>query len=469
MGIEYSSDMQKGLLEYMIASEESFVRCRNILKSYYFERKLQPAVKYILEYADEYQAMPSTKQIKDYTEIDLDIISKDNISDQHNKWFLDEIESFCRHKEIENVVESGPDLLSKGNYEVLESRIKEAVLIGLQKDLGFDFFANPALAVETLKERNNMTSTGWQTLDKKLYGGINRSELTLFCGGPGSGKSLFLQNISINLAAQGHNVLYFTFELSEELVAVRFNAMIAGTTTRDVFQNSLSVGQKVKQQYAEKKWGKIQIKYMPSGTSANDLKAYIKEYQIQTGVTPDAIVVDYLDLMYPNNKRINPTDAFAKDKFVSEELRSLAAEFKTFAVSASQLNRSSFEEQDHGMQHVAGGISKINTADNAITIFSSDALKERGEIRLQLIKTRSSSGVGSKIELAFDQNSLRITDQDALEQDAKIQKTKIDLGDQLRRRNEQKEKIEKDDTVPKEDKPVNANNLRDLINRTSRK
>jgi hypothetical protein len=37
-------------------------------------------------------------------------------------------------------------------------------------------------------------------------------------------------------------------------------------------------------------------------------------------------------------------------------------------------------------------------------------MRERGRYQLQLLKTRSSSGVGTKVELLFDVDSLRITD-----------------------------------------------------------
>jgi hypothetical protein len=37
-------------------------------------------------------------------------------------------------------------------------------------------------------------------------------------------------------------------------------------------------------------------------------------------------------------------------------------------------------------------------------------MKERGRYQIQLMKTRSSSGVGTKVDLDFDIESLRITD-----------------------------------------------------------
>ena len=38
-------------------------------------------------------------------------------------------------------------------------------------------------------------------------------------------------------------------------------------------------------------------------------------------------------------------------------------------------------------------------------------MRERGRYQIQLMKTRSSSGVGSKVDLEFDVDSLRIRDQ----------------------------------------------------------
>jgi len=43
-------------------------------------------------------------------------------------------------------------------------------------------------------------------------------------------------------------------------------------------------------------------------------------------------------------------------------------------------------------------------------IFTSRAMRERGRYQLQLMKTRSSSGVGMKVDLEFNVETLRITD-----------------------------------------------------------
>ena len=79
-------------------------------------------------------------------------------------------------------------------------------------------------------------------------------------------------------------------------------------------------------------------------------------------------------------------------------------------MTASQLNRDAVEEIEFDHSHIAGGLSKIQTSDNVIGIFTSRAMRERGRYQIQLMKTRSSSGVGSKVDLEFNIESLRIAD-----------------------------------------------------------
>jgi replicative DNA helicase len=158
---------------------------------------------------------------------------------------------------------------------------------------------------------------------------------------------------------------------------------------------------------AGKKFGKYRVKALPAQSNVNAIRSYIKEVQIQTGIKIDFVMVDYLDLLMPVSAKVSPNDLFVKDKYVSEELRNLAKELNVLFVTASQLNRSAVEEIEFDHSHISGGISKINTADNVFGIFTSRAMRERGRYQLQLMKTRNSSGVGQKIDLGFDVDTLR--------------------------------------------------------------
>jgi len=115
-------------------------------------------------------------------------------------------------------------------------------------------------------------------------------------------------------------------------------------------------------------------------------------------------------LLMPVSAKVSPNDLFVKDKYVSEELRNLAKELNVLFVTASQLNRSAVEEIEFDHSHISGGISKINTADNVFGIFTSRAMRERGKYQIQCMKSRSSTGVGMKIDLDYNIETMRITD-----------------------------------------------------------
>ena len=410
----YDYEVQKVYLEMMMADAETFVRCQGIFDHTLFDRKLQDAAQFINEYAKKYTVLPDYETVNASCRTDLKAPSE--LKDGHLDWLMDEFESFTRHKALERAIINSADLLEKNDYGQVESMVKEAVQIGLAKDMGTNYFDDPRGRLMGLKDNNGQISTGWSTLDKKLFGGMNRGELNIFAGGSGAGKSLFLANLGVNWALEGLNVVYLTLELSEALVSMRVDSMVTGITTREIFKNIDDVEMKVKM--VGKKSGAFQVKYMPSGKTANDIRAYLKEYEIKMGRKVDVLLVDYLDLLMPTSRRIAPSDLFIKDKYVSEELRNLAMELQCVFVTAAQLNRGAVEEVEFDHSHISGGLSKIQTADNVFGIFTSRAMRERGRYQIQLMKTRSSSGVGQKVDLEFNLETLRISDLDEDEQES---------------------------------------------------
>jgi KaiC/GvpD/RAD55 family RecA-like ATPase len=401
----YDFAMQKLYLEMFLSDAETFVRCQNIFDHENFDQRLQNAAEFVNKYVDEYKVMPEVAIVNAATRSDFQTLT---LPRENYDWLMDEFENFSRHKGLERAIITSSDLLEAGDYGPVEKLIKDAIQISLNKDMGTDYFEDPRGRLEALKDGNGQISTGWPSIDKKLYGGFNRGELNIFCAGSGGGKSLFLANMGVNWAQQGLNVLYLTFELSEKLVSMRLDSMTTGIPTREIFKNIDDVELKVKMM--GKKSGSMQIKYMPSGKNCNDIRAYLKEYQVKKGVKPDVLLIDYLDLMMPLSVKVSPSDLFVKDKYVSEEIRNLAMETQCVTVTASQLNRSAVEEIEFDHSHISGGLSKIMTADNVIGIFTSRAMKERGRYQIQFMKTRSSSGVGQKVDLEFNVDTLRITD-----------------------------------------------------------
>jgi hypothetical protein len=405
---EYNIDLQRLFVEFLAQDKDLFARINGILDPEYFDRELRKGVEFIKEHAVGYSALPTREQILATTGLELQELK--DVDDRHKKWFIDEFEVFCRHKALESAILKSADLLEKGDYGPVERMVKEAVQVGLAKHMGTDYWESPAERIERVRNQRGGTSTGWAEVDKKLYGGFNRGELNIFAAPSGGGKSLFLQNLGLNWALAGLNVVYVSLELSEELCSMRLDSMLTGMNTRDVFKNADDVDLKVRMQ--GKNAGKLQIVQLPNGITINAITSYLREYEVKNDIKIDAICIDYLDLMMPAQSKVNPSDLFIKDKFVSEELRNFAVEHDILFATASQLNRAAVEEVEFDHSHIAGGLSKIQTADNVIGIFTSQAMRERGRYQIQFMKTRSSSGVGQKVDLKFDIAGLRIEDLD---------------------------------------------------------
>ena len=406
---EYTVEMQKLFLRMMITNADLYIRVMNIMNSENFDKSLRPVAELFKEHSTKFNVLPDTTQIKAITGQDIEMIP-DPLIQGHYDWFFEEFESFTKRQELERAILKSADLLEKGDFSPVEKLIKDAVQISLTKDMGTDYFADPAGRINKYFNSGGQVSTGWPQMDRILYGGFSRGELNIFAGGSGSGKSLVMMNIALNWVQIGLSGVYITLELSEELTSLRTDAMLTSMGTKEIRKDIGTTELKVKM--VAKKSGKYRVKGLPAQSNVNDIRAYLKEVQIQTGIKIDFVMVDYLDLVMPVSVKVNPNDQFIKDKYVAEELRNLSKELGVLMVTASQLNRSAVDEIEFDHSHIAGGISKINTADNVFGIFTSRSMRERGKYQIQCMKSRSSTGVGAKIDLEYDVETMRITDPD---------------------------------------------------------
>ena len=402
---EYNIDVQKLFLEMMLNDAQSYVRIQNIFNVKNFHQSLQPVAKMIKDHSSNYSTLPDRKQIKVVTGIDL--LPIDDLNDGHYAWFMEEFESFTRRQELERAILESADLLEQGDYDPVEKLIKDAVQISLTKDMGTDYFEDPRTRLEAIKSNNGQTSTGWPALDKKLYGGFNKGELEIFAGGSGSGKSLFMQNLMVNWVQQGLNCAFITLELSEDLCSMRMDAMMTNTASKDIFRDIDNVEMKVK--LMAKKAGELRIKYLPAQSTVNDVRAYIKELEVQTDIKIDAMCIDYLDLLMPITAKVSPNDLFVKDKYVSEEIRNLGKELGIIMVSASQLNRCL--ALDTIVTHKQKGniqIQDINVGDyikNATTYVKVDKVYNITEQDVYRITTKSGKVIECSAKHKFPTNS----------------------------------------------------------------
>lgn len=397
-----NSNKQQLLLEYLVSSSDTFAVCKSIVKPEYFNPEFRKTVDFLHSYYDKYNALPSTDQIVAETDVTLKHrdITKDQIS-----YCSDEVEAFCRRKALEHAVLAAPAYIDKDDGGAIEKLVRDALSVSLSRDLGIDYFAESQTRLEKMLDQPQRTPTMWTDFDNLLNGGLARTEMILFSANSGGGKSITLANLAENFLLQGFNVLYLSFELSEEMIAQRFDTMFTGVPTvawRSKYQDIIKTLGNV-----EPNVGKLTIKRMSTGTNANAIRAYLKEFELTKGYIPDMIIADYLDIMGPNEK-VGADNVSEKDKQVAEQFRDILFDYNMFGATASQQNRSAIDAQELNHSHIAGGLTKVNTVDVYVSIIMTPTMKAAGEIGFAFLKTRSSDGVGKTIYLRWDNNSLRI-------------------------------------------------------------
>lgn len=405
-----NSNKQALLIDILLGTPDLFALVTPIVQARYFDPEFRELMTFVMGYQQEFKGIPTPDIIKAETSI---TITPQLVVGDVFDYACSEFENFCKRKAIDYAIRDSVSLIEKGDYGSVETKIREAVTTSLTRNLGTDFFFDPTTLINRIEEETGVPiSTGWKALDNAIGGGVFRKDLIVISANSGGGKSITMDNLATNFHNQGLAGVYFSFELSEELLAKRHFAIITEIDTPQIFMRKSEVIAKTEE--IGKGAGRFLYVRMPVGTKPSSIRAYLKEYQLKYGSTPDFMVFDYMGLMAAD-VHVPTGDVFTRDKLVSEALREIGNDFNAVVVTASQQNRSAVGEVDIDHSHIAGGISKIDTCDLAMSIILTDSMKAAGEIAFQLIKTRNSDGVGKNVNLKWIGKYLRIKDPDNID------------------------------------------------------
>jgi replicative DNA helicase len=400
-----SNKKQKLIIQDLLTSPEIYTRVAGILKAEYFDVEYARVVKFVHEYYDKYSAVPAFDLVNAEFEVDLEPtekITKDRMSST-----CDAVERFCRESAAKDAVYKGLELIDKDDMGKLLDLVQKAAEVSLQKDLGIDIYENPEERLKSLVETFTPIPTLIEGIDGPLDGGLIRKQFTLFSANSGGGKSLMLQNLGNNYSIQGLHVLNLTLELAEELVFLRLGAILSGVDASAWKSNIPEISAGILNVQAHAHGGSYIVKKLPVSSTALDIRSYLKFYEIEYGRVPDVILIDYLDLMHPNGG-INGIGVFDQDKQKSEEVTQIIQEYDMIGVSASQQNREAINVDTPTQAGIAGGLSKVNTVDNYISLYMDDTMSLDGVMNAYFLKCRSSRGKGRTTVLGYNPLNLRI-------------------------------------------------------------
>jgi len=310
-------------------------------------------------------------------------------------YVADKVSEFARHQAIYKAMMQSADLLSNGSYDKIADLVKKASSVGANDaDACINYFEDIKNRTRERKDKvagirpPQGITTGIPKLDKLLYHeGWGKEELSVLLGGAKSGKSTGLLFFARNAALSGKNTLYVTLEMSSKIASSRIDASISEVEMKELESHIGEVEEKVTE--ANKSAGLLYIAEFPTGSLTPGGLRRLIESNAAEGRRFELIVVDYLDLMSPDN-RVN--DPIENSKQIYIGVRAIAQEEKLAMLSATQSNREGFKSITAKAEHVSDDFNKVRIADLLISINSSDDEKARGEARLFFAASRNQAG-----------------------------------------------------------------------------
>jgi len=403
-----NSKKQRHIINNLLNSPDLLGRCIGILKPEYFDPEYISHITFLLDYHHTHNANPSVKLMN--AEVDPEEPYEEyHITTDELDYTAQEVESFARQSAMREAISESYDLIQKNDFGSVYKKVSEALSVSLARDLGLDVFDNPEEKLKKMVEELDYISCGIKTWDELMGGGNLRKQLQVVSANSGGGKSVCLSNIANNYVMQGLDVLYVSLELPPEMIFLR-QAFIMTYCSHRVWKSKIfEIAEKIKH-LKELGAGDFRIIRMAGGSNANDIRAFIKHYEIEMGKPPDVLIIDYMDLMTPNDKIHMKRGVSEEDRAKSKDIYELLHVYNMIGWTASQQNRKALEMDKPSHAAIAGGMSKIDICDNWLSVYASSEMRLEGEMLTYALKTRWGDGCGKKCLVAFDSETLKISD-----------------------------------------------------------
>ena len=396
-GSEYQQKVVQALFEDHTWAEQMY----DIMdESFFTEAYLAAIIRMLYDYYKDYQVFPSIstfaallkekmqsgekvviKQIVNYlVEIKKNPLANDAPIIKDNAL------TFCKHKAMENaIIEIAHDLGGESfDDEAIVKKLQNAIQLGQPVDIGHDYAHEMEKRHEFIK-RNSMP-TGWPELDAKnaLNGGISSGQLGVIMAPSGVGKSIMLVNLAANALRAGKNVVYYSLELSESKVGVRFDANFSGVGQNDVpLQKNVIMN--ALQEHCK---GTLYIKYYPAyQMTLGVIRAHLKKLE-NKGFVPDLILVDYADLMaqeVPNYKGAKSYEGQGNNYVL---LRAFGGEIGVPIWTAVQTNRGGVDKDLLSSSDISEDFKKVMHSDIILGLSRNDEDRKNGLARVKIVKNR---------------------------------------------------------------------------------
>jgi len=274
---------------------------------------------------------------------------------------------FCRKQKLKEALIKSVELINNSSFDEVSKVINDAITLGSDNNFGYDYFLDFERRFE-LRERNPVT-TGWKEINSLCKGGLGSGELGVVIAPTGAGKSMVLVHLGAQALKAGKNVIHYTLELADTVVASRYDSAITGIGLSDL----MPFKEKIYEEIQEIE-GKLIVKEYPTRfATIQTIKSHLEKMELR-GFSPDLIIVDYGDLIKPSSSRKD--EKRHQLETIYEELRGIAQIHGCPVWTASQTNRSGLNAEVITMESISEAFNKCFVADFIFTI--SRTIKDKG-------------------------------------------------------------------------------------------
>ena len=269
----------------------------------------------------------------------------------------------------------------------------------------------PERIYQEVIKNEKVVGTGLKALDELLKGGFHEKSLTLLLSPTNIGKTLWMCALAKNMLQAGYNVLYITFEDSENKIGQRITQNLFDLSRDDLKAMSLQDYQKCWNKYRSSIKANLYIKEFPEmATNALTIHAFIKELKERKGFTPDIVFVDYIGCMIPNGRDNPNMNSNTRLLTIASQVRAISMVEGFPIVSGAQVNRGGFDSAHIGLNDAADSFGQTMKADAILAITQSKELLDNGYYDVEISKTRFGNNKGEHRTIRVSIDKQRIMD-----------------------------------------------------------
>ena len=273
---------------------------------------------------------------------------------RESEYIKDTALDFCKKQKLQEAMLKSVPLLQKSSFDEVAKLIQDAIKLGTSNDLGYDYVADFEKRFEH-KARDPVT-TGWHSIDDITKGGLGKGELGVVIAPTGAGKSMVLVHLGARAIQAGKNVVHYTLELADTVVANRYDSCITGYHLNEIKIYKEQIYDNLKDVE-----GRLIVKEYPTrSASIQTIKNHIEKMRNQDFI-PDMIIVDYADLLKPEGS--SKEEKRHQLESIYEELRGISQEVGCPLWTASQTNRSGLNAEVITMEAISEAFNKCFVAD----------------------------------------------------------------------------------------------------------